>query len=238
MPGDIPLHQNPNRLRKEPSSSISLSDPFTNIQCKICARENSLSLYLGSDHILTIQIEPKVLEEFFNRGSGCLEIESKFKIEDLPSNLNTPTAIQQAYLVIEENANELRIRSKNNSEFLLSVKVGKGRVRQELTLKITEENYKQLVKLCCNRVIEKNRFKLPLATTPVLVIEIDEYLSTETGAKLAGLVIAEIEFPNTEIQNNFDSQELLKVGINVIAEVTEDSKYSNQALAASKTDTV
>lgn len=132
-----------------------------------------------------------------------MEIERKFKIKCLPTNLEEFRYyhIEQAYL----NVNPVvRIR-KQDDEYYMTYK-GKGMLaRDESNLPLNEEAYYHLREKADGNIISKKRYLIPLKNpgfkegfpTPpddyTLTIELDVF-----DPPLAPLVIAEVEFGSRE----------------------------------------
>jgi CYTH domain-containing protein/CHAD domain-containing protein len=146
------------------------------------------------------------------------EIERKFVLEALPpAAASAPaSAIEQGYLAVDEEV-EVRLR-RANGERLLTAKRGHGESREEVELRLYGEQYEALWPLTAGRRLRKRRRRLPLGEG--LVAEIDSY-----EGELAGLLVAEVEFPSPEASRNFQPPAWLG------REVTGDPAYANQALA-------
>src|SRR4051794_9750402 len=119
-----------------------------------------------------------------------MEIERKFLVGDLPADLpDFPASeIRQGYLAVDEDGTEVRIRSRDGSA-TLTVKQGAGRSRAEEELELGAEDFERLWPLTAGRRVEKRRYEVPASDG--LTIEVDVY-----AGELAGLVIAEVEFPD------------------------------------------
>lgn len=105
---------------------------------------------------------------------------------------------------------EIRIRSKNNKEFTLTIKTGDGMVREEKEISIPKELFEGLKSLSIAS-IEKTRYKF-------LNFEVDVY----NGLKE---ITVEVEFDTIEDANAFQIPKWLD------REVTEHSSYKNRNLA-------
>lgn len=148
-----------------------------------------------------------------------MEIERKWKLSQLPENINQAqhAEIKQGYLCTEQG--ELRIRSKNGRCFMAAK--GDGSLcREEWETEIPEWVFLQLWPECQSRVLEKTRYSLPHGE---LTLEIDEYHGT-----LSGLVVLEVEFASEAEAEQFD---VTAVADNAI-DVTADKRYKNKSLAA------
>ncbi len=146
------------------------------------------------------------------------EIERKFLLKQLPGETAKirPLSIQQGYLAIEENGNEIRVR-KANDQFFLTVKSKGNLERTEVELNITKTEFDQLWPLTEGRQIKKNRYVLQKGA---YAVEIDEF-----KGKLKGLFLAEIEFPHIEAAHQF--QPLAWMG----KEVTHLGRFKNKQLS-------
>jgi CYTH domain-containing protein len=149
-----------------------------------------------------------------------LEIEKKYIIENVPENikLENKKEIHQTYLATGKQ--EIRVRKviKNEANlFVMTIKTGKGLVREEVELSILETTYNQLL---------TNNYKIPLRKVRSKIVidgnefDYDEYLNT----KERGLKTIEIEFDNEDEANNFVKPEWFG------KDVTENKSYKNQNL--------
>jgi adenylate cyclase len=144
------------------------------------------------------------------------EIERKFLVDDLPEDFRASAAthIRQGYLSVEPA--EVRIRSRDDTSHELTVKSVGGLSRAEVNLPLTPEQFEELWPLV-QRSIEKDR-------TPYEVdggtAEVDVY-----RGRLAGLVVAELEFPSEAEAAAFVPPAWFGT------EVTTDPRYRNAALA-------
>jgi adenylate cyclase len=144
------------------------------------------------------------------------EIERKFLVNDLPEDVRASPAthIRQGYLSVEPA--EVRIRSRDDTSHELTVKSVGGLSRAEVNLPLTPDQFEELWPLV-QRSIEKDR-------TPYEVdggtAEVDVY-----RGRLAGLVVAELEFPSEAEAAAFVPPAWFGT------EVTTDPRYRNAALA-------
>jgi len=123
-----------------------------------------------------------------------MEIERKFlvvpqlveeELAKLPS-----ASIRQAYLVTDrESGREVRIRAREGT-YSLTVKSGRGMVREEREIALSEEQFVVLLAGTQGKVIEKQRYEVPVGGYRA---EVDVY-----EGFLNGLVTVEVEFPNEE----------------------------------------
>jgi CYTH domain-containing protein len=149
-----------------------------------------------------------------------VEIERKFLLPAPPDDLDRhpSTAIEQGYLAVHPDGTEVRVRRRGGAA-TLTVKSGGGKVRAEEELALADADFERLWPLTEGRRIEKVRHVIPTERDGV-EIELDVY----TG-DLAGLVVAEIEFPGEDEADAFAAPEWLG------REVTGDGRFKNQRLA-------
>lgn len=146
-----------------------------------------------------------------------MEIERKFLVTEPPRSLEAApsVAILQGYLATGPDG-EVRLRGAREV-FTLTVKSGAGLVREERETPLTREQFDILWPATTGRRLEKRRY---LVAADPLTYEIDVY----DGA-LAGLTIAEVEFPGLDEALAFTPPDWFG------AEVTEDVTYTNASLA-------
>jgi adenylate cyclase len=144
-----------------------------------------------------------------------MEIERKFLLERLPDEAAEPRRIEQGYLALDEGT-EVRVRRWPDGH-ALTVKHGSGEVRTEVELMLSEEEFSELWPLTEGRRVHKTRW---IAALGELEAELDVY-----EGELHGLLVAEVEFPDEEASGTFEPPDWFG------AEVTEDSRYSNERLA-------
>lgn len=151
----------------------------------------------------------------FKRGDGELEIERKFLILQLPSELEqyTKQHLQQAYLSVDP---VLRIR-KGNENCWLTYKGPGLLAREEHEFPLSAEAYERLLTKAEGQVITKDRYRIPYGEH---TIELDVFYPP-----FAPLVLAEVEFPDEAAAHAF--QPPMWFG----EEVTYDPAYSNAALS-------
>ena len=153
------------------------------------------------------------------------EIERKFLVPVLPAGLlaaHPAEPFVQGYLTAgEEGAPaEVRVRRRGDRAAVLTVKsAGGGVSRVEVELPLTTEDFAALWPLTAGRRLEKTRHRVP-GPAPGLVIEVDVYAGT-----LAGLVVAEVEFPDLAAAARFQPPPWFG------REVTDDAAFRNAALA-------
>lgn len=145
-----------------------------------------------------------------------MEIERKFLIKELPSNLDTYNFhdIQQAYLCTDP---VVRIRKQDNN-FFLTYKSAGMMTREEYNLPLTQDAYCHLLEKADGNIITKRRYLIPIEHN--LTIELDIF----DGVK-KGLIMAEVEFPSVEEANNFNIPKWFD------EEVTFIEKYHNSVMS-------
>ena len=155
------------------------------------------------------------------RPAAPIEIERKFIVSALPADLDRhpSSGLRQGYLAIEPNGTEVRVRRRDrDGQAVLTVKQGGGRTRVEVEVPIDPDAFEQLWPLTEGRRIEKTRHVVPAGDG--LLIELDIY-----GGDLAGLAVAEVEFPSEAAADAFEPPPWLG------ADVTADDRYKNHRLA-------
>ena len=146
-----------------------------------------------------------------------MEIERKYLVNTLPSNLNQYESkkIAQGYLC---TAPVVRIR-RSNDKYYMTYK-GEGlMVREEYNLPLTKEAYEHMLSKIDGILIEKTRYLIPLHDS--LVAELDVF-----EGNLAPLVLVEVEFASVEAANSFCPPDWFG------EDVTESGKYHNSYLSA------
>jgi CYTH domain-containing protein len=147
-----------------------------------------------------------------------MEIERKFLLVAAPDGLGPGERIEQGYVALDPAGAEVRLRRKG-AKLTLTVKSGAGLVRGEEEIALAEADFARLWPLTEGRRVTKTRHEVPLGD---LTAEVDVY----DGA-LAGLLVAEIEFPDEAAARAFVAPAWLG------RDVTGDKRYANQALAVS-----
>jgi CYTH domain-containing protein len=157
---------------------------------------------------------------------GFMEIEKKYTIKKLPSDLEAHgfRIIEQGYLCTDP---VMRIR-RDNDDYYFTYK-GKGLLaREEYNLPITKESYEHLLPKIDGRLIQKKRYMIPI---PNPVYRQDYIPNSETDFNLTieldlfssptDLIMAEVEFPSVEAANAFIAPDWFET------EVTDNPKYHN-----------
>jgi adenylate cyclase len=147
-----------------------------------------------------------------------VEVERKFLVHNLPSNLTSyeHQQIRQGYLVIGADGLEARVRDRAGT-YTMTVKSKGDLSRGEWETKIDEDQFKTLWPATAGKRVEKTRFTIPYGDAE---IELDIY-----EGNLAGLITAEIEFAGEEAADDFEAPGWLAV------DVTNAKDFKNQNLA-------
>jgi CYTH domain-containing protein len=146
------------------------------------------------------------------------EIERKFLLRQLPDKLKRSRhyIIEQGYLATESAGRQVRLRKKDKSASL-TFKVGRGAHREEREIRLSQKQFAALWPGTAGRRLRKVRYEIPWKN---LLIEVDVY-----RGRHAGLVVAEVEFPDRVICRRFRPPPWFG------REVTGDKRYSNVRLA-------
>src|SRR4051812_29701618 len=149
-----------------------------------------------------------------------MEIERKFLVDAPPEDLDRhpSSAIEQGYLAIEPGGVEVRVRRRGGTA-VLTAKAGSGRTRAEEEVAIDADAFERLWPLTAGRRVEKVRHLIPLDGG--LTLELDVY-----GGDLAGLVVAEVEFPDEATADAFAPPAWLG------ADAPDGERYKNHPPAA------
>ena len=147
-----------------------------------------------------------------------LEIERKFLVKEFPNNIDSfpRNDIVQGYLTIKGKGSAMRLRKKGK-KYYQTVKSKGNKIRTEVEVEITPEQFEKLWPLTKGNKIEKTRYEIPFGD---LTIELDVY-----HGQLEGFLSAEVEFKTETESNNFVAPNWLG------KEVTENKKYKNHSLA-------
>jgi CYTH domain-containing protein len=153
-----------------------------------------------------------------NRRRHNREIERKFLVEWLPDELKRSrnVVIEQGYLATESAGRQVRLRKTGNATSL-TFKVGRGSHREEREIKLSPKQFATLWPGTTGRRLRKVRYEMPWDK---VMIEIDIY-----RGRHAGLVVAEVEFPDTASCRRFEAPWWFG------REVTGEKRYSNVRLA-------
>ena len=131
-----------------------------------------------------------------------MEIERKYLLKQLPSNLDSYASkkIAQGYLCTSP---VVRVRRSNDS-YYMTYKGAGLMVREEYNLPLTKKAYDHLVQKIDGRLIEKTRYLIPLD---------------------GGLTLVEVEFDSVDAANEFTAPYWFG------EDVTESGKYHNSYLS-------
>ncbi len=150
-----------------------------------------------------------------------MEIERKFILKELPGDLDMFDYyhIEQGYISTEP---VIRIRHKEDSvtgdRYILTVKSGGLMVHEEYEIDMEKDSYTRLIAKTEGNIISKTRYLIPLDGG--LTMELDVF----DGA-FAGLVLAEIEFPDEKTARDYIPPEF------VAEDVTEDGRFHNSRMS-------
>ena len=163
-----------------------------------------------------------VLEE---RSCTGIEIERKYLLRELPDLPEEARMIEieQGWLPGKQLRERLRCtRANGSAEYFRTVKFGQGIQRIELEETTTKHVFDRLWTLTEGCRIHKRRYKVAVGD---LEWEVDEFLEL-------GLVLAEVELPNPELQPALPDW----LAGYVVTEVTDDARYTNLSLAERTAD--
>jgi adenylate cyclase len=148
-----------------------------------------------------------------------MEIERKWVLDAPPDGLASHDSqrFEQGYLAIDPAGAEVRVRRKDGTKSVMTVKTGMGLVRGEEEWEIEPAHFDALWPLTADRVVVKTRYFIPLGEHTV---ELDVY-----EGDLDGLFTAEIEFASEAEALAFEAPAWLG------RDVTEDKRYGNRVLA-------
>lgn len=125
-----------------------------------------------------------------------IEIERKWLIKEIPTYIREKLSHYEKYEISQSYVSyfpHIRIR-KSNDDYILNFKrtiSDNDLTRKEIEIKITKEEYENLLKKCEGVQIIKTRYLIPENNN--LIIELDYFHD-----KYEGLIYAEIEFPSEE----------------------------------------
>lgn len=144
------------------------------------------------------------------------EIERKFLVKKLPSDLSTREnhSIVQSYVSTNPT---IRIRKWDDS-YILTIKSSGIIKREEYEMNITEEQFENLKKKTEGNIVSKTRYIIPLEDG--LKAELDIY-----DGDLSGFMNVEVEFPDDKGALLFTPPDWFG------REVTQDKRYTNASLS-------
>jgi CYTH domain-containing protein len=147
----------------------------------------------------------------------AVEVERKWLVHTPPNlPVHQGKAVMQGYIALAEDGTEVRLR-QIGERFFQTVKSTGGLIRDEIEVELTKPQFEALWPATAERRLAKTRYRLPWAGKSV---EIDVY-----DGSLAGLVVAEVEFPSAAESAEFTPPPWFST------EVTEDAAYKNVNLA-------
>jgi CYTH domain-containing protein len=153
-----------------------------------------------------------------------IEMERKFLVKELPKNIKDnlysleKLELIQCYLNNEYDSLDVRVRSINDSIFSLDIKDKGDKVRNEISVEISKEQFEQIYSVSSTKVINKTRYILAKDDISELVLDIYD-------SKVNNLMVIEYESKDINKVNNF------KQDYWFINEITSDVKYKNRNLA-------
>lgn len=149
-----------------------------------------------------------------------MEIERKFLVSSLPEHLGEFPVwfLEQAYLCRKPVVRVRREERGEEKSYFLTYKSEGLMVREEYNLLLDAEAYEHLKAKADGRVITKRRYRIPIEKE--LVIELDVF-----EGELAGLLLAEVEFPDKEAAEAWKPPEWFG------REVTYEKTYHNSNLS-------
>jgi CYTH domain-containing protein len=153
------------------------------------------------------------------------EIERKWlvKKELLPDMTKYPhVVIKQGYLSQLHDSLMVRVRSIDDKTFSLDLKDSGTKIRNEITYKITKDEFDISYALAGQKTITKRRFSVPSTGDKTKILEVD-FIDE------LGIVLVEYEGETEDMVDN------LKIENWFGLEVTEDYNYTNIQLAYKKT---
>jgi len=145
-----------------------------------------------------------------------MEIEKKYLVASLPSNLDTyqKKHIAQGYLCTSP---VVRIR-KSNEDYYLTYKGSGLMMREEYEHPLTQEAFEHMLPKVDGNLIQKTRYLIPLENN--LTAELDVFEGV-----LSALQLVEVEFSSVEEAENFTPPAWFG------EEVTNSGKYHNSYLS-------
>lgn len=152
---------------------------------------------------------------------GNMEIERKYLIDknNLPDAVNTADTLRIVQTYINFSP-EMRVREINDIYHFFTMKLPQdniGLAREEVEVRITPEEYAELLSKQVGATIYKTRYEFK---ENGFTIEVDIY----SGA-LSGLIVAEVEFASIKKSEAFKPPQWFGT------EITSDSRYKNANLA-------
>ena len=144
-----------------------------------------------------------------------LEIERKWRVQSTPRDVTDGTAFRQGYLSTDAQG-VVRLRDEGG-RFRLTFKRGSGKIREEVEIDLTVDQFETLWPMTAGKRVEKTRFEIALGS---LTAELDHF----TGL-LTGLRLVEVEFPSEATADAFVAPDWFG------EELTHQPGWSNSELA-------
>lgn len=169
------------------------------------------------------------------------ERERKYLVSRIPDDRGVGQSIRQGYLSADGEV-AVRIRSIGSGDtatHLLTVKGGHGAVRVEVEWTITREEFDALWPLTVDRRITKRRYRITIRdhvaddVADHVADHVVDHVADHVAeldifeGDLHGLALVEVEFGSDHAMAVFRAPDWFG------SEVTDDSRYSNAALAIS-----
>jgi CYTH domain-containing protein len=153
-----------------------------------------------------------------NRAQYNREIERKFLVKWMPDGLKQSRSfvIEQGSLATESAGRQVRLRKRGHTASL-TFKARRDSHREEREITLSPKQFAALWPGTVGRRLRKVRYEIPWDN---LMIELDIY-----RGRHAGLVVAEVEFPNRASCRKFKAPWWFG------REVTGEKRYSNVRLA-------
>lgn len=147
------------------------------------------------------------------------EIECKYRVRRLPALTDSGRQLRQGYIAVDHPVS-VRIRDDAGHGCQLTIKSGKGAVRQEVEIPISRDVFDHLWPMAVSRSLEKTRYLIGYKEHK---IELDVF-----HGKLEGLIVAEVEFESLADLQAFEPPDWFE------EDLTDDLRYTNVSLATEK----
>ncbi len=148
-----------------------------------------------------------------------MEIERKYLVREIPPLADCRRLhMQQAYISVSPVIRVREIAEGEETQYVLTVKGPGFVVREEHELPLEPEEFEALMRKRDGRVIEKDRYLLPL--TEELTAELDVF-----HGELEGLVTVEVEFADETAMQGFVPPAWFGT------DVSNDIRYKNSYLS-------
>ena len=147
------------------------------------------------------------------------EIERKWRISELPSDLSQYECIDMEQAYLNEHPT-VRIRRENEAYILTYKGISDNDISHaEYNLPLTKEAYEHMLPKCDGRIIRKKRYRIPIDGT-ALCAELDIF-----GEPFSPLTIVEVEFPSIEEAESFSPPPWFG------EDVSHDRRFKNAVMA-------